>query len=161
MRRGGGLAARPRPRRPGATLALPLAGSLQAARPAQAGRGCGGGRAAAALPPGPGAAPRERGRSRRGNLRNRFLHTCVCLSVSLLRCVTCREPTAAAAEGCRAGGAPERGGSCQAFHRRFRSAPKREGRVDPLDLSRLSGLNPQLAGLDCLSSQEMSLVVAA
>lgn len=84
----------------------------------------------------------------------------MCVSVEICNLP---EPTPAAAEGCQAGGAPERGGGGGVgffCHQRFRSAPKREGRVDPLDLSRLSGLNPQVAGLDCSSSQEMSLVVA-
>lgn len=71
-------------------------GSLQAARP---GRGCGGWRRAAALPGKRGAAS--------GETSGTSCYTRVCVSVEICNLP---EPTPAAAEGCQAGGAPERGG---------------------------------------------------
>lgn len=67
---GGRLAARPRPRRPGATLVPVPPPRLASGGAARSGlRGLAEG----------GSAPRETGRSLRGNLRIKLLHTCVCL----------------------------------------------------------------------------------
>lgn len=131
---GGGAAAIP---------ALPPAGSLQAARPAQTGRGCEGGRLAAALPPVPAAAPGATGR--RGNLGS---------------CLEAAPPSPpAAAEGCQAGDAPGEGFLARLFS--GAAGAPRIGRFTWILSVSLGWLGlPRRTGWDCWLGREMGLVVA-
>lgn len=122
-----------------ATLALPPAGSLQAARPVR--------------PAGAARAGGWRQRSRRSREPLAGKRGAAAEETS----VPARRPFPAV-PGCRRGvpGGPcsRRGVSCPAFHRRFSRAPKREVHVGPRGLSGLNRLGPSWLGWLLVKSEK-------